>query len=90
MCGSAIEVLLFQASLFTDHGIRIQKDFHISIGEHDRSNIASFHHYAAARTHLLLTRDHPLPHFGDRSNVRHRGTDLRRANFLSRMVTLNF
>ena len=39
---------------------RIKKDFDLGIGKDDRSNVASFHDYAAFGAHLLLPFYHGM------------------------------
>ena len=66
----ALDFVLVHAALLAHYGIGIQKNFQIGVRKNLRSDVATFHHHAAASAHRALMRHHPLPHFGMHRHAR--------------------
>ena len=69
--------------------LRVEVILEIRFGKNIRADVAAFHDQIAELDALALRLLHPLAHFGHRRDVRHRGADFRRADFLGRIIAVH-
>src|SRR5882757_1859317 len=77
----ALFLVLFPAPLRANFWRRLKKYFQLSVRENHSTNVAPFHHHAAACTRALLLCDKDSAHRSDGGEARGRLRYLRRANF---------